>query len=181
MKAVIASGAQASSGTGVFLPHLSAPGTGGTSTSTPTASAHFNGKAACSGMRVSGEHDSALAGGAMPPPLTVTAGSAASAVGCSHFPGAGAPAGCALRSVPVPLPPPSNHTSQSPASPNRESSPTCSVESNAMCSTNGGCDPYSRQTTLDFSRGSSHSELDSHANSAFSYLVDTMKVGSRGL
>ncbi|GLC67914.1 hypothetical protein PLESTF_000622500 [Pleodorina starrii] len=183
MKAVIASGAQASGGTGVFLPHLSAPGVAGAgaaNTSSSALSSGSSGKAGGGGgggARLTERSSSditaaAVAAAAVPPPPPPPH---SSGVGHFHVGPSAVAAAAAVGMLPYPgLQVPSHH-SQSPMSPNHDGSPSCSVDSNAICSTVGGCDPYSRQGTLEFSRGSSHSELDSHPTSSFGYLVDTMK------
>ncbi|GIL67185.1 hypothetical protein Vafri_20615 [Volvox africanus] len=177
MKAVIASGAQASSGTGVFLPNLSAPGTSSSSASS-TASALSSGSGGkgaggSGGARLSERSSGENAVTVLTAPQSQ--GSGAAGVGGQHLHGVSgvATAGGVLAFHQPQVP---SHQSQSPASPIGDGSPSCSIDSNAICSTVGGCDPYSRQTTIEFSRGSSHSELESHPTTSFGYLVDTMKV-----
>ncbi|GIM02359.1 hypothetical protein Vretimale_7232 [Volvox reticuliferus] len=183
MKAVIASGAQASSGTGVFLPNLSASGASSSSASSAASalsSGCGGGKGAggnvCARLseRSSGENVVAVLTASQPQGGGAAGGGGQHLHGLSGVATASAAIGGGVLAFHHPQVP--SHQSQSPASPIGEGSPSCSVDSNAICSTVGGCDPYSRQTTIEFSRGSSHSELESHPTTSFGYLVDTMKV-----
>lgn len=108
LKAVLASGAPAAVGTGVFLPHLSEATKPATATSTSAGPAS----------------SSSLAGGA----------------DTAHQPAAAS----------------GSYLGQQPISP-RDGSPACSVDGVSIC------DPFSRTSTLDFSRGSTFTDINSCA------------------
>ncbi|GFR51938.1 hypothetical protein Agub_g14459 [Astrephomene gubernaculifera] len=192
MKAVIASGAQASGGTGVFLPHLtpaegkaaaaavSVSGGKNDPSAPPSASQHLTTHASLKTLACGGAGSNAnppsLPASCQPHmpqqhplqqhsflPRSSSLRSAASATGTSEVGGGGL-----LEAAGGCF----RSCSQSPSSPGREGS------SPASCSEDSATqDPYSRQTTLELlSRGSTRSELDSHPASTVGYLADTMKV-----